>query len=102
MSERVYIFLEKKWADNIQVISGFILAYLEIRLGMGKDCKYSMENGNPYLYIMFNDRDEAVKVYNLLTPNTKGGIFSEIRLKTGYRTDGRRVSRLNGHIWHDR
>ena len=102
MSERVYIFLERKWADDVQVISGFILAYLEIRLGIGKDCKYAIENGGPYIYIMFDEKEEALRVYNLLTPNVKGGIFSEIRLKTGYRTDGRNVSRLNGHVWHDR
>jgi len=102
MSERVYLTLRKEWDEHVQTISGFILAYLEIRLGILGKCKYVIEHGRTTIYLIFSDRKEAERVYSALTPNINGGVFADVRLKTSFRTDGRNATRFNGNIWHDR
>ena len=102
MSERVYLTLERDWNGYAPEIGLFILAYLEIRLGLSPTCKYLKEHGTTYVYLICGDEAQALRVYNLLTPNSRGAVFSEIRLRKGYRTDGRDVEKTNGILWHDR
>lgn len=102
MTERVYLTLCDRWDGYAPEIGLYILAYLDIRLNVNPQCKYHKINGRTVFYLIFRNEAEALNAYNLLTPNSSGGVFSEIRLRTGYHTSGRTVEKTNGAIWHDR
>lgn len=102
MSDRVYLDLKQDWKEYAPEIGLYVLAYLELRLKSSPIALYTSDEGRTIIYLIFQDEDQAKSAYTLLYPNHDKGVFENVRIKKGFRRDGREIVRENGILWHDR
>ena len=91
--------LEKDLYDRAQDIGSCIIAYLDRILNLPVILKVYGDNGYIVLYAVCRDEDEARKIYDLIYPNKGAGVFSDVILKEGYRTDKKTVGDPKRNPW---